>query len=171
MTSGNAIWEVMTYSPEETRQVGRVVGELLEPGDTLLLCGPLGVGKTRMAGGIGQGLEVAVQMTSPTYTYVMTYYGRIPLVHMDLYRLYESHFAVDGLSEETLDGLGFFDYLDGQAAALIEWPEGVSEYLEDCLWIQGSYGTDGDARLWRMESRGFRSASLLGEWRKLWSRL
>lgn len=103
-----------THSAEETRKLGRFLGERLVPGSVVALYGDLGSGKTCLAQGIARGLDVPEQVpvTSPTYTFINEYPGRIPLYHMDLYR-------VTGPSD--LEEIGFYECLHGQGASLIEW--------------------------------------------------
>lgn len=110
----------ITRSPEETYALGRRLGEALRPGMVLLLDGDLGAGKTCLAGGILQGLGVAEHVTSPTYTLVNEYEGRVRIAHFDLYRLDDP--------EELFD-IGFEEYLDGERVVLIEWPERAGRYL------------------------------------------
>lgn len=99
-----------------TDGLGNRLGELLQPGDIILLTGPLGAGKTTLTQGVGRGAGVAAScyITSPTYALLHEYPGRLPLYHLDLYRL---------SSEEEIEELGFLDYLYGRGAALIEWPD------------------------------------------------
>lgn len=99
-----------------TVELGNRLGGLLQPGDLVLLTGPLGAGKTTLVQAIGQGAGVAktCYITSPTYSLLHEYPGRLPLYHLDLYRL---------ASEEEIEELGFLDYLYGRGAALIEWPD------------------------------------------------
>lgn len=99
-----------------TVRLGRRLGELLRPGDLILLSGPLGAGKTTLtqAVGLGAGVADSCYITSPTYSLLHEYQGRLPLYHLDLYRLG---------SEEEIEELGFLDYLYGGGATLIEWPD------------------------------------------------
>ncbi|MGB6163526.1 MAG: tRNA (adenosine(37)-N6)-threonylcarbamoyltransferase complex ATPase subunit type 1 TsaE [Pseudonocardiaceae bacterium] len=110
----------------DTERLGRAVGELLRPGDVVVLSGPLGAGKTVLARGIGSGLGVAGPVTSPTFVIARVHPplpgGRgVPLVHVDAYRL-------GGLAE--LDDLDLdTDLLT--AAVVVEWGEGMAERLAD----------------------------------------
>jgi len=90
-----------SHSEEETILFGEKIGELVEGGQIILLSGDLGVGKTILVQGIGAGLEVDEDITSPTYNLINEYEGQLSLYHMDLYRLEE---------EEELYDLGFEEF-------------------------------------------------------------
>lgn len=107
-------------SPDHTRALARSLAELLEPGDVVLLCGSLGVGKTEFAKGVAEGLGVKETVVSPTFTLTREYDGRVPLLHVDVYRL--DH------AQEFLD-LGLEHDVDAdEAVTLIEWGD-VAEAL------------------------------------------
>ncbi len=115
------MFSVITSSTEQTEDLGRIVGSLLEPGDLVCLYGDLGAGKTHFSFGIAQGLEVREQyITSPTFTFVNEYEGRIPFYHIDLYRLQDP---------SQLEGIGFEEYLDSDGATVIEWAERAEDEL------------------------------------------
>ena len=97
----------------ETMDLAKKLSKYLLPGMTLLLFGDLGAGKTTFTKGIGAGLGVKRIIKSPTYTIVREYMdGRLPLYHMDLYRLEES---------EVMD-LGLDEYFTGEGVSIVEWP-------------------------------------------------
>lgn len=98
-----------------TKTLGIRLGELAEAGDIITLAGDLGAGKTTLTQFIGQGLEVpqSCYITSPTFSLLHEYPGRLPLYHFDLYRL----------SEEEISELGFEDYLYGKGVSVVEWSE------------------------------------------------
>jgi len=106
--------EITSHSPEETQQLGRSLGELALPGDVFLLCGTLGAGKTCLTQGIAWGLGIEEYALSPTFVIVREMHGRLPLYHIDLYRL-------DNLDE--IEDLGLDDYLYGKGACVVEWAE------------------------------------------------
>jgi len=108
-------------SAEETMRIGERIGASLAPGAIVLLCGDLGAGKTVLAKGIARALGVKEEVSSPTYTLVSEYAGRVPLVHVDLYRI--------GSAEE-IEGLGLDDLLWGHAVSLIEWGEKLRPLLD-----------------------------------------
>lgn len=103
-----------TAGPEATRSLGAALGEVLRPGDVVLLAGPLGAGKTCLAQGVARGLGVAIPVTSPTFIIVNQYRGRLTLFHMDLYRMESDAEAI---------ALGLDDYFFGDGACVVEWPE------------------------------------------------
>jgi tRNA threonylcarbamoyladenosine biosynthesis protein TsaE len=113
---------IISESPEATDQFGFSLAQLLLPGDFIALHGDLGAGKTRFAGGIAKGLGVdqSVPVTSPTYTLLNIYQGRIPLYHFDLYRLQGDDDVVE---------LGFTEYFSGEGVSLVEWPERLQAEL------------------------------------------
>lgn len=121
-----------------TGRLGNRLGELLQPGDLILLTGPLGAGKTTLTQAVGRGAGVAEScyITSPTYGLLHEYPSRLPLYHLDLYRL---------ASEGEIEEMGFLDYLYGQGATLIEWPDRLGRlkpatYLDLELAFAGESG-------------------------------
>lgn len=117
------MFSVITSSPEQTWRTGQLFGKLLNAGDTVCLYGDLGAGKTNFTYGIAQGLEVQERyITSPTYTFVNEYQGRVPLYHIDLYRLKEPG---------ELEGIGFEEYLESDGVTVIEWAELAEDELPD----------------------------------------
>jgi tRNA threonylcarbamoyladenosine biosynthesis protein TsaE len=112
---------LQTRSVEETRRIGQALGEAAEPGDVLLLDGSFGVGKTVLVQGLAAGLGVKEAVTSPSFVLMVEHHGRLPLFHVDLYRL-------DGrLDDEMLDNLA--DYQDAGGVCAIEWPEALPAAL------------------------------------------
>src|SRR5207253_1746577 len=104
------------------RDFGRALGRVLRPGDLVLLSGPLGAGKTALAQGIGAGLDVPGEVTSPTFVIARVYRGgRVPVVHVDAYRL--------GTSVEV-DDLDLDASLE-DSVTVVEWGEGLVEGLSD----------------------------------------
>lgn len=104
----------ISHSEEETLAHAAAFAETLKPGDVVALHGPLGAGKTLFCRGVARALGYEGLVNSPTYALVHEYRARIPLYHMDLYRL------APGADWEEI---GLEHYLDGQGVCLIEWPE------------------------------------------------
>jgi len=109
-------------SPGATRALAAALGRLLSPGDVLALKGELGSGKTEFVHGLAQGLEVPgnAGVASPSFTLIHEYPGRLPLVHIDLYRL-------ENLPPEMLPDLE--EYLSGPGVAAVEWAERLGSFL------------------------------------------
>jgi tRNA threonylcarbamoyladenosine biosynthesis protein TsaE len=110
-----------TTSAAETEALGGRIGADLNPGDVVLVSGELGTGKTTLIRGVARALEVTDPVTSPTFTIGHRYRGRVPVSHLDLYRVA----ALDREDPGLLD-----DYLDPGSVALIEWPEAAAAGLE-----------------------------------------
>ena len=148
-----ATCSVDSRSAEETRALGERLGGALEPGDVVALDGPLGAGKTCFVQGIARGLGVDpdTPVTSPTFTLVGEYPGRMPLHHADFYR-------VESLSR--LEDAGFDDLLDGRGALVVEWSERFPEALPaDRLLIRIEIRSESERRL-QVEATGPRSSAL-----------
>lgn len=113
---------VYTSSPEETIQLGEFMGALVKPGTVIGMCGELGTGKTHLIKGLARGLGIdhRYSVTSPSFTIINEYPGRIPLNHFDLYRLEEAG---------QLEELGYEEYFYGEGVTVIEWAEKVLSLL------------------------------------------
>lgn len=113
-----------THSPEETQEIGVRIGSQLSPGDVVALIGDLGAGKTCLTQGIAQGVGVYQNQTvnSPSYILINEYEGKIPIYHIDLYRLERL---------EDIVALGLEDYLDGDGICVIEWADRMGELLPE----------------------------------------
>ena len=130
---------MLTHSPEETQELGRSLGELAQPGDTFLLVGELGTGKTCLTQGIAWGLGIEEYTLSPSFVIIRELYGRLPLYHIDLYRL-------DDI-EEVAD-LGLDDYFSAGGVCVVEWAEkGLGLMPEEHLLIEISYLSDTERSL------------------------
>lgn len=109
---------VESSSPRETKAWGRRVASMLQGGELLALEGDLGVGKTCFIKGLARGLQLdEAQILSPTFTMIQEHRGRLPLYHIDLYRL----------ENVALDDLGLREYLFSDAVAAVEWFGRLSE--------------------------------------------
>lgn len=120
MSKRNVPLQLVSHSPEQTQDLGRLLGKLAQAGDIVLLVGNLGSGKTCLTQGIAWGLGVEEYAFSPTFILVREYHGRLPLYHIDLYRL-------DRI-EEIID-LTLEEYLYGEGVCVIEWAEKGKEVL------------------------------------------
>ena len=122
---------------EETIALCEKLGASLQPGDILLLEGDLGAGKTTLTQGLAKGLGVTEFVNSPTFVIINEYFtGRLPLYHMDLYRVEE---------EAQLYDLGVEEYFYGNGVCVVEWPEIARAFLPEDF-AQLSLAHDGNAR-------------------------
>ena len=110
--------EIDTHSPEETRAIGEALGESARPGFVYLLSGELGTGKTTLTQGVLKGLRSDELARSPTFVLATQYEGRLPLYHVDLYR-------IDAVSE--LGELGLDEYFEGDGVSVVEWADKASD--------------------------------------------
>ena len=114
---------IETYSPEETCEAGRRMGEKAKAGEVYCLNGDLGVGKTVFTQGFARGLGIQGTVNSPTFTIVQQYdEGRLPLYHFDVYR-------IGDISE--MDEIGYEDCFYGEGVCLIEWSTLIEEILPE----------------------------------------
>jgi tRNA threonylcarbamoyladenosine biosynthesis protein TsaE len=149
--------EIVTRSPEETQKIGVRLGELALPGDIFLLVGGLGAGKTCLTQGIAWGLGIKEYAASPSFVVIRELYGRLPLYHIDFYRL-------DHLEE--IAELGLDDYLYGKGVSVVEWAEkGLSLLPPEHLLIEMSYLSDTGRRL-ELKARGQRYRELVAGLKK-----
>lgn len=112
--SVTATWTTQTQNAAETQALAARIAPLLEAGDVLWLSGDLGSGKTTFTQGLGRALGIGQPIVSPTFVLIREYAGRLPLYHIDLYRLDNPREALN---------LGLRDYLDGEGVCAIEWAE------------------------------------------------
>jgi tRNA threonylcarbamoyladenosine biosynthesis protein TsaE len=113
---------IQTQSGKETIQFGKQIGKRLQSGDVVALIGELGAGKTHLIKGLAQGIGVERPnyITSPSFTLIHEYEGRIPFYHIDLYRL---------ATEEEGEALGLEEYLGGKGVTAIEWADKIPSLL------------------------------------------
>ncbi|MEI2666766.1 tRNA (adenosine(37)-N6)-threonylcarbamoyltransferase complex ATPase subunit type 1 TsaE [Rossellomorea sp. LJF3] len=127
-------FEIMTNSPEETGQFAEELAGLLKPGAVLTLEGDLGAGKTTFTKGLAKGLGVTKTVNSPTFTIIKEYKGRLPLYHMDVYRL-----------DDSFEDLGFDEYFEGEGVTVIEWAHLIKDQLPKELLSLSIY-REGDSK-------------------------
>jgi tRNA threonylcarbamoyladenosine biosynthesis protein TsaE len=148
---------IRTRSATETRAVGAAIASCLAPGDVVVLGGDLGSGKTTIAQGIATALGVTEPVVSPTFAIVREYEGRLPVTHVDVYRL-------DRIQE--LHDLGLDEIFDGTRVVLVEWGELVAPVLPgDRVVVRLRHDDDDDdARTIEVIAEGsVRSLSLAAE--------
>ncbi len=153
--SGRRMLEITSHSPEQTRQLGQRLGELARAGDLFCLEGDLGSGKTCFAQGLGHGLEIPDAIHSPTFILANEHRGgRLPLFHLDVYRVRHPDEAI---------GFGLEDYTAGDGVCVIEWAEKIREALPpERLWITFRHVGESERGL-RLQVDGERYEQLLDE--------
>ena len=142
---------MFSHNEEELINWGQRLGSLLQEQDVLVLTGDLGAGKTTFTKGLAQGLGIKQMIKSPTYTVVREYEGRLPLYHLDVYRIGEDPDSID------LD-----DFLFGEGVTVIEWGELLADSLPDD-YLKLTLLKKEDGRELVFESQGRRSQELLEE--------
>ena len=151
--------EFLFRSPGEkcSLLLGRAIGELLQPGDILALRGELAAGKTLLAQGIARGLGIGpeVRITSPTFTIINEYAGRLRLYHIDLYRI---------SGPDDLDTLPWQESLFGNGAAVIEWPERLGRLLPAERWDIKFSICDEESREMLICGRGRKNRARMAKW-------
>ena len=148
----STLWRSETHNAVETQALAAQLGEHLSAGDVLWLSGELGAGKTTFTQGLGRGLRIREPINSPTFVLMRVYQGRLPLYHIDLYRL-------DTLRD--IENLGLRDYLEGEGVCVLEWaerldPQATQSGLHIRLTVQ-----DAQTRMLAFSACGARAAQLL----------
>jgi len=146
-----------THSPEQTLEFGRRLGSQLKPGAIVALIGGLGAGKTWFAKGLALGLEVPNHeyVNSPAFDIIHEYKGRLPVVHMDFYRL-------DALSET--DRMWIDEYLRSDNVVIIEWADKfISDFAPTYLKVEIQLGSGEDDRCFHLSSIGEDHLTLVEE--------
>lgn len=130
-------WEYIAASPQHTINAGEKLGALLFEGAVLTLSGELGAGKTTFTQGVARGLGVTRNVTSPTFTLMKNYQGRLPLNHIDAYRL-----------ENITQDLGFDEFMEADGVTVIEWADFIADILpEEGLNVEFHINDDGSRTL------------------------
>ncbi|MHB8170578.1 MAG: tRNA (adenosine(37)-N6)-threonylcarbamoyltransferase complex ATPase subunit type 1 TsaE [Thermincolia bacterium] len=146
--------KVTCGNPDKTFVLGEKLGRLVQPGDVILLTGDLGAGKTWFAKGVAKGLGVTEHVSSPTYTIINEYQGRLSFYHMDVYRLSDPDEGYD---------LGLDEYFYGQGVTLVEWPQRVEDFLPKEVLMINVTVTGEDGRDLEFMPQGKRYLDLLEE--------
>jgi tRNA threonylcarbamoyladenosine biosynthesis protein TsaE len=147
--------KIISKSADQTYKLGESLGKVIQQGDIICLTGDLGAGKTAFTKGIGIGLDIKEFITSPTYTIINEYNGRIPLFHFDVYRL-------EGVEE--MYELGYEEYFFGDGAVVIEWADIVKDIIpQERLWITILRGKEEDNREIIFDASGDRYQKVIKE--------
>ncbi len=147
-----------TKSPSETTRIGKSLGSLLSPGDIVALAGELGAGKTQFIKGLAAGVGVgkSAHISSPSFTLINEYIGKVPFYHIDLFRLN---------SAKEAEELGMEEYFEGGGITAIEWADKIVSLLpEEILWISIHY-TGEHTRSLEITGKGKRYEALLRKFR------
>lgn len=145
-------YEFITHSPEETMGLAATLAEKLQEKDVITLEGDLGAGKTTFTKGLAKGLGIQRNVNSPTFTIIKEYKGRLPLYHMDVYRL-----------EDTFEDLGFDEYFEGDGVTVVEWAHLIEDQLPPELLKVYIYRLDESKRKIVLEPVGSRYEQLCKE--------
>ena len=114
-------YEFISKSKEETQKLGAFIAKEFLPGDVVLLKGDLGAGKTTLTGGVAKALDIKDDVISPTFNIMKCYFkGKLPLYHIDAYRLENQNIE-----------LGLDEYIEGDGVCFIEWPQYIEPLLPD----------------------------------------
>lgn len=129
--------QFIVKTAQDTMEIGEKIGYLLQGNSLLTLSGELGAGKTTFTKGLAKGLDITQNVTSPTFTIMKNYNGRMVLNHIDAYRL-----------EDVSQDLGFDEYIEGDGVTVIEWADFIQDYLpEEKLNINFHINDDGSRTL------------------------
>ena len=142
--------KVITNTAEETRSLAQRLGRNIEESFLITLSGELGAGKTTFTQGLAKGLEITRNVTSPTFTLMKNYKGRLPLYHIDAYRL-----------EDIDQDLGFEEYIDGDGVCVIEWANFIENVLPDEYLNIDLTINDDDSRTIVFRARGSKYEEVL----------
>lgn len=145
-------FEWISYGEEDTEQFAVSLANRLVGGDVIALEGDLGAGKTAFTKGLAKGLGVTRTVNSPTFTIIKEYQGRLPLYHMDVYRVSESE-----------EDLGFDEYFEGEGVTVVEWAHLIKEQLPEDLLVIHIFRLDDHQRRFVFEARGNRYVELCKE--------
>lgn len=119
--------EFIVDTADSTMKLGRKLGELMHSGDIVCITGDLGAGKTHFTKGFAKGLEINEPITSPTFTIVNEYEGRLKLHHFDVYRVCDP---------DEIEAIGFDEYIFSDAVSIIEWSNFIEELIpKEHIWV------------------------------------
>ena len=130
-------YEIITQSAEETFNIAYKLGQVISKSSVITLEGDLGAGKTTFTKGFAKGLGVLKNVNSPTFTIIKEYNGRLPLYHMDVYRV-----------EDEFEDLGFHEYFEGEGVTVVEWAHLIQDQLpHELLSINIYYMTNNERKI------------------------
>ena len=151
--SQSNLLELRVRGEEGVRSLGHQLASFLCPGDVIAMSGDLGTGKTTLTKAIAEGLGVTELVTSPTFTIVHEYQGRLPLYHFDVYRVHDP---------EELYELGYEEYFFGQGVSVVEWADLIPDLIPaQALTIAIEYSPDLEERIYRISGPEGRDLSCI----------
>lgn len=153
-TQKKSFWynkSMYTKNEEELQALGERLGHLLAKNDVLILTGELGAGKTAFTKGLAKGLQISQMIKSPTYTIVREYEGRLPLYHLDVYRI-----------EGDADSIDLDEFIFGGGVTVIEWGNLLGDALPDA-YLELEILKEADGRRLSFQAKGLRAEKLLEE--------
>lgn len=134
--------ELLMRNENETHNFGIQLAQKLKKGDIVCLIGDLGTGKTTLSKAIAEGLEVQEVVTSPTFTIIHEYKGKIPVYHFDVYRINDI---------DEMDELGYEEYFFGDGVCIIEWADMIKEIIpKESIIIEIEYGKNEGERKYKV---------------------
>lgn len=145
-------YQLNTTDSNETSQFAARLAGFLQPGDVIALEGDLGAGKTTFTKGLAKGLDIKKTVNSPTFTIIKEYRGRLPLYHMDVYRV-----------ADAFEDLGFDEYFEGDGVTVVEWAHLIEEQLPAEMLTIYLYHEDQDQRKMVFVPKGKRYEQLCKE--------
>lgn len=145
-------FEIVTSNEEETVQLAIKIADVLKAGDVIALEGDLGAGKTSFTKGLAKGLGVRRNVNSPTFTIIKEYLGRLPLYHMDVYRVKNGE-----------EDLGFEEYFEGSGVTVVEWAHLIADQLPKDILIIHIFRQGDTSRKFVFEPHGSRYEQLCKE--------
>ena len=153
IASQSNLLELRVRGEEGVRSLGHQLACFLCPGDVIAMSGDLGTGKTTLTKAIAEGLGVTELVTSPTFTIVHEYQGRLPLYHFDVYRVYDP---------DELYELGYEEYFYGQGVSVVEWADLIPDLIPDhALRVAIKYSEDPEERIYQISGLEGRDISCI----------
>ncbi|MFZ5968210.1 MAG: tRNA (adenosine(37)-N6)-threonylcarbamoyltransferase complex ATPase subunit type 1 TsaE [Bacillota bacterium] len=151
--------QIISSSEQRTDQLGFKLGTLLQRGDIVCLTGDLGAGKTTLSKAIARGLDIEEDVTSPTFTIIHEYMGRLPLYHFDVYRIEDPI---------QMEDLGYEEYFYGDGVCIVEWASKIQGLIPtEHLWVHIVKGIEEEQRIIEIKGIGRHYQEIIEELRSL----
>lgn len=152
---------IQTKSTSETIRIGRSIGKYLRPGDVVALVGELGIGKTQFIKGLASGVGIGrpTYISSPSFTLINEYPGRVPFYHLDLFRLEQ---------EKEAEELGLEDYFQRRGIIAIEWADKIPSLLPKEMLLVHFTFTGTNTRTLKITGKGTQYLNLVDQIQSSW---